>query len=91
MAFAIVSSCLLLNQFINSISSLEYYSCYEYSHCSTNSTGVAIYSCLLPVSLIGMSTNLIVAYALWKLQCPECCSRETRGVRLFLHMVRSLL
>ena len=91
MAFAIVSTLLMvidLAFYGIAVGEMQNYVCdpnYYYPNCyyTTNSTGVAIYSCLLALSVAELGISIAVAILCCKYGCSGCCDGETRGVRLF--------
>ena len=96
MAFAFVSACIMLVDII--IYSVAVRKQYSYYTCddpylaitcyyTTNSTGVAIYSCLLALSGVEVFIAVAVVICCRKHGCFGCCDVETRGVRLLLFLL----
>jgi len=88
MAFAIVSTLLMvidLAFYGIAVGEMQNYVCdpnYYYPNCyyTTNSTGVAIYSCLLVLSVAELGISIAVAILCCKYGCSGCCDGETRGM-----------
>jgi len=88
MAFAIVSTLLMvidLAFYAIAVGEMRNYDCgpnYYYPNCNytTNSTGVAIYSCLLALSVAEFGISVAVTIFCCKYGCSGCYDGETRGM-----------
>jgi len=86
MAFAIVSTLLMvidLAFYGIAVGEMRKYVCdpsYYYPNCyyTTNSTGVAIYSCLIALSVAELGISIAVAILCCKYGCSGCCDGEKR-------------